>query len=479
MNFGSKNKNDVMFTSQIKKIFKSKAVLISIFVTLFLILFYNVMSKISMPYLKPPSGENETNSNNPFISMLNLLGGGGLTNLSIFATGISPYITTQIIIQLLSSDVIPPLARLTKNGEKGRKRLSMITKIITLPFTIVQAYSIIAVFESQGVQFGGPEGSTLSAGFYQFLYMALMCAGTYIAIFFSDIITKKGVGNGVTTIILSGIVSQLVGNFTLVKSNIDASVAGNLYQIIAFVFYIFFYIIILWTITFISCSSRKIPIQQTGQSLIKEGDDLPYLPFKLNTGGVIPVIFASSLITLPLTIAEIVRSSGAGDDNWFVLFSNNVFNFNQVGGIITYMTLIILFTFFYSHVQLNPNKISTDFMKSGRFILGVKIGTVTEKYLSRVLYRINWIGGPFLALITALPYIVSYITGGIIPSVASLGGTGIIIMVSGSIDLWDSIASASTTSSYTVKRKKIQESDIIIQSNVEENDQKNKDTLLW
>ncbi len=478
MHFVSKNKNDVHFTRQIKRIFKSKSVLTSVFVTLFIIILFDFMSKIPMPYLKTPTNFVE---GSPFLSMLNLLGGGGLKNLSIFAAGISPFITTQIIIQLLSSDVIPPLARLNRNGEKGRKKISMITKILTLPFTIVQAYSIIAVFESSGVSFTAPDGSTSLTGFYQFFYITLMCAGTYIAIFFSEIITKKGVGNGVTTIILAGIISQLIGNFTLVKNSIDSNVNGQMYQIIAFIFYLLFYFVVLWTITFISLSTRRIPIQQTGQSLIKEGDDLPYLPFKLNTAGVIPVIFASSLITLPLTIGEIIRSSTADDQNWFYLFSNAVFNFNQIGGIITYMILIILFTFFYSYIQLNPKRISTDFMKSGRFILGVKIGTTTEKYLSKVLYRINWIGGPFLAIITALPYIVSYASGGVIPSVASLGGTGIIIMVSGSIDLWDSIASASTTSSYTVRRKKIQRTDEIYE---EQNNQlksvkeKDKD-LLW
>lgn len=479
MHFVAKNKKDVHFSRQVKRIFKSKAVLTSVFVTLFIVILFDFMSKIPMPYLKAPSSD-VTNSSS-FLSMLNLLGGGGLKNLSIFATGISPYITTQIIIQLLSSDIIPPLARLNKNGEKGRKKLSMITKILTLPFTVVQAYSIIAVFESSGVNFSGPGADGLD-GFYQFFYIMLMCAGTYIAIFFSDLISKKGVGNGVTTIILAGIVSQLVGNFTLVKENIDSHVNGDMYQMIAFIFYIIFYFLILWTITFISLSTRRIPIQQTGQSLIKEGDDLPYLPFKLNTAGVIPVIFASSLITLPLTIGEIIRSSSAdGYKNWFYIFSDAVFNFKNIGGIITYIVLIILFTFFYSHIQLNPKRISTDFMKSGRFILGVKIGTTTEKYLSKVLYRLNWIGGPFLALITALPYIVSYASNGIIPSVASLGGTGIIIMVSGSIDLWDSIASASTTSSYTVRRKKIQRTDE--EASVDANNwktikEKDKD-LLW
>ena len=244
MHYVAKNKNDVLFLKQVKRIFTSKTVLTSLFVTLFILILFDFLSKIPMPYLQVPDPSSFGSGTQTFLSMLNLLGGGGLRNLSIFATGISPYITTQIIIQLLSSDVIPPLARLTKSGEKGKKKISMITKILTLPFTIVQAYSIIAIYQSSGVSFNGPEGQEIS-GFYQFFYIALMCAGTYISIFFADILTKKGLGNGVTNLILAGIVSQLFGNFTLVKSSIDANISNSLHQIIAFVFYIIFYFLIL------------------------------------------------------------------------------------------------------------------------------------------------------------------------------------------------------------------------------------------
>ncbi len=191
-----------------------------------------------MPGLKIPDFSAGGANTQSFLSILNLLGGGGLKNLSLFACGIAPYITTQIIIQLLSADVIPPLARLTKNGQKGQKKISMITKILTLPFTIVQAYSIIAVFQSQGAI----ESLT---GFQTFFYIVLMCAGTYIAIFFSDIITKKGVGNGVTNLILAGIISQLFGNFTIVKTSISSHILSPLNQMIAFIFYIIFYFLIL------------------------------------------------------------------------------------------------------------------------------------------------------------------------------------------------------------------------------------------
>ncbi len=458
---------DFHFIRQLKNIFTSKKVLISVSITLFFMVFFNFMSKIQMPFLN--LGEYEV-SDSSLYNMLNLLGGGGLTNMSMFAIGISPYITTQIIIQLLSSEIIPPLSKLAKSGERGRKKIEVISRVVTLPFAILQAYSIYALFSSQGVTI---ENSPFSAQGTTFFYIALMVAGTYISIFFSDLITKKGVGNGTTIIILAGVLSSLIPNFIHVKTNIDLYVNGSLYQVISFIVYILFYLAILWIITFVNNSTRKIPIQQTGQSLMKLGDELPYLPFKLNTGGVIPVIFASSIMTLPLTVSEIIRSQSG--ENGFTNFCTAVFSFSSIGGIIVYIVLIILFTFFYSYVQLNPNRISVDFMKSGRFIIGVKIGKDTEKYISQVLYRINWIGGPFLALIASLPYIVSLATTvngvPIIPSNSALGGTGIIILVTGTLDLWQSIVSASTTTSYKLLRTRIENSG--------EQVVKNDNVVLW
>lgn len=463
---------DIQLLRQIRNIFLSKSVLISIFVTLFIMIFYNFMSKITMPFLSIPK-----EYNNSLFDMLNLLGGGGLTNMSIFAIGISPYITAQIIVQLLSSDVVPVLAKWAKSGEKGRRKIETLSRLLTLPFAILQAYSIVAFFglsgqNGEGIQFVGPNGESGLNSFYYFFYITLMIAGTYISIFLSDIITKRGVGNGVTIIILIGIVSNLIPNFVTVFTNITNTISnGPLYQMMSFIVYVVFYAGILWTITFVHCSTRKIPIQQTGQSLLKLGDDLPYLPFKLNTGGVIPVIFASSLMTLPLTIGEIVANANPG--NGFSEFTKEAFSFTKPAGVIIYCLLIILFTFFYSYVQLNPERISKDFMKSGRFIIGVKIGKTTEKYLNQVLYRINWIGAPFLAIVASLPYIASLVTTNsvgvpIIPSNSALGGTGMIILVSGTLDMWQAIVSTSTASSYTIKRRRIESSQENIKTDLEQ-----------
>lgn len=461
-------------------IFTNKKVILTIFVTLGILILFRIGSVIPMPFIKITKNEFEDNS---FLQIMNLLGGGGLSQFSIFAIGISPYITAQIIVQLLSSDLIPPLARLTKSGERGRKKIEVITRILTLPFAIVQSYAIITMLLSSSNSFisiseklpiikGSPE-------FFVF-YILLMIAGTYISILLGDLISKRGVGNGMTLIIITGIVSSLFNSFQTVFQSLSGISAQNtnLVTLIAFIVYLFFYFLVLIGVIFIDGSVRKIPIQQVGQSFNRDSKELSYLPIKINSASVIPVIFASSLMTIPTTIAQLLPQSSLSVD-----FINRYLSLESISGVIFYFFLIILFTFFYSYVQLNPNKISEDFKKSGRFIPGIKVGKETEKHISKILYRVNWIGGPFLALVASLPYIVTIITGyasnGLIriPSYASLGGTGIVIMVSGTIELWSSIKSTAKTSSYTYQKKEIVESLTNIINNSENINE--DDSQLW
>ncbi len=437
---------------ELKSIVRNKKVMVSILTTLALLILFRIGSVIPMPFatMNP-----DALSQSSFLQMMNMLGGGGLRRISIFAIGISPYITAQIIIQLLSSDLIPPLSRLSKSGERGRKKIEIITRIFTLPFAVIQAYAIISLASTNTdvITFNLPNGDSLSP-FYYFFYILLMTTGTYVAIFLGDVITKKGVGNGITLIILAGIVASLFSSFETVFGTLTSSAGQSqaLTSVINFVVYLLFYVILLVAVVFINGSVRKIPIQQTGQGLTSNRDELPYLPLKINAAGVIPVIFASSVMTIPSTIAQFLPADGNGP-KWFI---DTYLTFNSWSGIAIYAVLIVLFTFFYSYVQINPNKISEDFKKSGRFIPGVKTGLDTEKHISKTLLRINFIGGPFLAIVAALPYVVSVASGNVIPSSAALGGTGIVIMVSASIELWQSIRSASTTSTYNYIKKEIE-----------------------
>lgn len=457
---------------QFVSLITNKQVIIGVFFTIFLIVIFHIASTITLPGVEIPAGYNQ----NDFVSMLNLLAGGGLSRMSFFAVGVGPYITAQIIIQLLSSDLIPPLSRLSKQGERGKRKLEVITRIVTLPFCLVQSYASIALIlslnsnaESAGQTFsiwGCTELADLNAGQIIAL-MATFTGGSYIALFFGDMITKRGVGNGITVIILCGILANLFGNFNAVYHSIESMIPaipnGKMIAIIlAVLVYIVFYILVLLVVIFINNSIRKIPIQQTGQGLTSDVKALPYLPIKLDSAGVIPVIFASSVMTIPSTIAQFM---GEGSGKTII---DSYFSLSSWLGIVLYFFLIILFTFFYSYIQLNPIQMQENFEKSGKFIPGVKSGDDTGKHITKVLNRINWVGGPFLAIIATLPYFISKVTA--IPSGIAIGGTGIIITVSASIEIWNSIQSAATTTGYEITRSKIQASyyDLVDDKKIEE-----------
>lgn len=444
-----------VFKKTFKPIFTSKTVLISILITFLFILFFHIGSRLTLPGIELPTNYQPSGS---FEDMLNLLSAGGFEHMSIFAIGLGPYITSQIIVQLLSSDLIPPLAKMAKAGERGRKKLEIVTRFLTLPFCFVQSYAIIALLlatrdgSSTGIKIFGATYLGGLAPDKIFCLMLLLTSGTYIAIFIGDMITKRGVGNGSSTLILVGVIGQIISSFNNVFHKIgDKLQATNQVTItLSCILYTLFFIVLLIIIIFINGATRKIPIQQTGQGLIQTKDELPFLPIKLNPSGVIPVIFASSVVTIPGTIAQFLQD---GPTKWFI---QDWLNLDSWVGVVAYFLLIIMFSFFYSYIEINPPQIAENFKKSGKFIPGVRMGKDTELHITKVLNRINWLGSPALATIASVPYVVSIASG--IPSGMSLSGTGIIIIVTASLELWSAIKSAATTSGYITTKKHIESS---------------------
>lgn len=427
------------FGQRAMALLRNRDFVVSVCVTIALLLLFRIISSIPLPGITVNSPDANTNASS-FFALFNLLGGGGLSQLSLFAVGVSPYITSQIIMQLLSTDLVPPLAAMARGGELGRRRLEVITRIVALPFAIVQSFAIIAL--SSG---GSTAAITLDNddATHQAFYIITMTAGTYMAIFFGDVISKRGVGNGVTLLIMSGILAQLPNGFIAVYEVIagQAIVANQqLTTIIGFAVYILAFIILLTATTFINISVRKIPIQQTGQGMIDDYRALPYLPIKVNAAGVIPVIFASSIMSIPITIAQFQQQS---EGRWFV---EDYLTLNTPVGLTLYTLFIILFTFFYSYIQINPDQMARNFEKSHRFIPGVRPGQDTEKHIARVLMRVNFLGAPFLAIIALIPHVISITMG--VPNSLSLGGTGIVIMVAASLELFSALRSAATSTGY-------------------------------
>lgn len=422
--------------SSFKAIIKNKDIRNRILFTLFAFLVYRLGSAITVPDVNTTDLVAGLEDNSLF-AMLNLLGGGGLEQFSIFALGVTPYITASIIIQLLSMDVIPPLSELAKSGAKGRKQLDKYTRYLAVIFGFVQSFSLVYGFSSTytGLIEGG---ATMS----KILYIAtIFTAGTMFLVWIGDQISTKGIGNGISMVIMAGIVGRLPRQFSSAwTSLIGEDPTGQ--GIGLFIGYIVVYLIIIVFVTLINTAERRIPIQYTSSSIsLSKQSKSNYLPLKLNSASVIPVIFASSLMMAPLQIASFFASNKVtsvmtdwlGMRTWYSL--------------VIYVLLILFFTFFYTKMQVNPEKIAENLGKSGAYIPSVRPGKETENYVNRVLSRLTTLGSVALALVAVLPHLMPLIWSEMNTSMA-LGGTGMIIVVGVAIETVQQIQGLITQKSY-------------------------------
>lgn len=420
---------------KIAGIFKNKEVMDRIFFTVMILFVFRIGAAITVPGV---SLNDFSFQGNDAFGLLNLLGGGTLQSFSIFALGVSPYITAQIITQLLAKDVLPALTELTKQGQYGRKKLEMTNRYLTLLLGAVQGYGVIKTMETQ--EFISIADTSLWSYFY---IITIILAGTMLTMWLADQISQKGIGNGISMIIFSGIVSSLPPQITNAYRNWLADKVGQgseqlLIGLLQFGVYLLAFILIIGFITFIESSQRKIPVQHAGKGggQTKKLAQASFLPIKINSAGVLPVIFASSLMMAPSIIASFI--SGANlDAEWLKIFSSSAtvtmpwFNdktWQMPWGLLIYIVLIVLFTFFYSKLQIAPEQLADNFQKNGSYIPGVRPGAETERYVSKVLNRVTVIGAIFISLIAALPIILT-LTGVVPDQSLALGGTGLIIVV--------------------------------------------------
>lgn len=425
----TKNKNDFAKIGFFKR---NKDLLKRIIFTLCVLILIQVMTYVTVPGIKLNSDFSTGVNNTEFFQLLSILGGGGIGKFSIIALGVSPYITASIIVQLLSTDVIPVLTRWSKSGERGRKKLDRLTKIISVPFALMQSVATIFTLYSQGLispKWGSSDIGTGPAWFYYLLVPTVMLAGSFLMLWISDQITVRGIGNGVSIIIFAGIISKMPQNIIstfhfYIKGNEESTLLFD--GILKFMIYFSVFVLVIFFIVLMYDAERKVPIQQVGSGLATVQEHKPYLPLKLNNAGVIPVIFSSAIISTPMTVAQIIAATNPSSG--FVAWTNNYLSYSTWWGIGIYAFLTIMFTFLYAQVQINPEKISENFKKSGTFIPGIKPGKDTEKYLRGVINRLSIFGSISLAFIAILPYIISKLTS--LPSSFAIGGTGLIICVS-------------------------------------------------
>ena len=424
-------------------ILKNKEIMGRIMFTILILFVFRIGAQITVPGVTISSELNEYLSSNNALALMNILGGGTLQTFSIFALGVSPYITAQIIVSLLSTDVLPALTELKRQGQYGRKKIEMATRYLALMLGAVQAYGIIQTLRTADSNY-----ITFNAGQYEWLtyiyIIVVMMAGSMLAMWLGDQISVKGIGNGISMIIFAGIISslpnQIMQAFNLwILQNQGAGTNKMLTGVFEFLLYIFALLLIVSFVTFIELSKRKIPVQHSGK-----GGQNPtmakasFLPIKINAAGVIPVIFASSVMMVPSVIVAFVDPEAANAD-WLKIFTNSHL-FKMPGGwympwgLIIYIALIIAFAFFYANIQINPQDLAENFQKNGSYIPGIRPGNETERYVRKVLNRITLIGALALSLIAALPPILTMFVFKDNPSLA-LGGTGLIIVVGVALEL--------------------------------------------
>ena len=396
--------------------FKNKEIRKKIFFTLAMLLIYRIGSSIPVPGIDAATLAKQI-SDNSILSMMNLLGGGALEKMSIFAMGVSPYITGSIIIQLLSMDVIPSLTEWAKSGQTGRQKIEKTTRYLGVVLAFVQAFSLVYGFDKQ---YAILESSALST----YLYVAtILCAGTMFLVWIGDRISMKGIGNGISIIIFAGIVSNMPTQFAQIYSILVGGTSnGEVFNgVLQFVLYCLIYLAIVVFVVIMETAVRKIPIQYTNSISNRGGkSDVTFLPFKINSASVIPVIFAQSIMTAPQIVISFFNT-----DLYQKL--QNYLSLTKPFGLALYAVLTILFTFFYTDLQVDPDTVADNLKKSNAYIPGIRPGQDTKKYLHKVLNRITVLGALGLTLVAVIPYLLPMFTS--IPASSAIGGTGIIIVV--------------------------------------------------
>lgn len=358
-------------------------------------------------------GTNDLGNNLGFLELLNTMGGGALKNFSIFALGVMPYITASIIMQLLQMDIIPYFTELSKQGPTGRQKLNQITRYVGIAFSFIEGYAFAFAFI-------GKSGDPI-----EYLYIStVLTAGTAFLLWLGDQITQKGIGNGTSLIIMAGIIATLPQMFATAFQSLVTfdTVQLTALGITKFILFVVVYFAIIIGMIYVQESERRVPIQYANKSTSAYGKaGQSFMPIKVNTAGVIPVIFASSLISIPGIIARVINNET------FSMIVSKYLTYQTPVGFIIYVLLIFAFAYFYTFIQVKPEEFAKNLQENGGYIPGVRPGEETKKYLSKILSRLTVLGAIFLVIIAGIPIIFSNFTS--LPTTVSIGGTGLLIVV--------------------------------------------------
>lgn len=421
-----------------KEVFKKGELRRKVVFTLGILFVFRLGAGIVIPYIDTSAITSAATSSGIF-GIMNMLGGGTLEKFSLFSLGVSPYITSSIIIELLSMDVVPALTQWNKEGNTGKKKKDKVTRVLTLAFAIIQGGSLTYAFD---------KGYSIlaSSSIWTYVYVVVvMAAGSMFTMWLGDQITIKGVGNGTSLLIFTGIVANLPNSF--ISSFKSMVTFGSTYKTATslawYILFVLVYLAIVVFVVFEEGAIRKIPIiYATNTQTVMHTKESTNLPIKINSSSVIPVIFAASVLAAPRTIISFMKSTSTTQ------MIDNILNYQKPIGFVLYIVMIILFTFFYSNLQIDAKKISEDLKKSGGAIPGVRTGDDTKKYIGTVLNRVTVVGSLFLAIIASIPIIASEIWKMTSNNALSLGGTGLIIVTGVALETVRAIKSMLTRREY-------------------------------
>lgn len=363
------------------------------------------------------------------------IAGGALKQFSIFALGVMPYISASIITSILQMDIVPYFTELKESGAAGRQKINQINRYLGL---------IIAFLQGFAMAFAFVKGSNVTA-FTYIKIATILTGGTAFLLWLADQITQKGIGNGVSLLIMAGIISTIPNMFSSTfKALVLDNTSSMAFGIGSFALFIIAYILIIVGIVFIEKSERRIPIQYANQSSSAYGAKQNYIPFKLNSASVMPVIFASVIFTIPTFIAGLMDKNSA-----FVEFVTKYVNYTTPVGFCVYVVIIMLFSFFYTFLTVNPEELSKNLNRQGGYIPGVRPGKETKDYISTVLSRITLVGALFIVLIAGLPIVFGSFIPTSLPSNVSIGGTSVLIVVGVALETWKQLESSLVNRNYS------------------------------
>ncbi len=421
------------FISKLGMIFENKGLRNRILFVLGALFISRLLASIPIPGIDPAKLA-VFFSGNDFLSFLNVFSGGGMSKLSIVMLGVGPYITASIIMQLLTMMSAKMKSMYQEEGEIGRKKFTQISRALAVPIALIQGFSFLKLLESSAV--------ISHIGVFDFsLNLLIIIAGSMLLMWIGELMTEFGIGNGTSLLIFAGIVSGLPTMISQVSLSFSAD------QIMSYLALAILFVVVIYGVVFISEAERPIPVTYakriTGSKV--SGGVSTYLPLRLNQAGVIPIIFAMSILLFPQIILKYVSQIATNNTVKDVSISIVDFLTNNLTHGILYFVLVVLFTYFYTAVTFDPDQISKNLQQSGAFVPGVRPGQSTSEYLAKVLTRITLVGALFLGVIAVLPLIVQSFSG--ISSVA-VGGTALLIVVSVVIDLINKIQAQITMREY-------------------------------